>query len=86
MGNADEDDEDLALPDGMYPILDEEPLYTDNTALGITLYWAPKPYNKRSGFTRRAYDVPLVNQWFHEHCPHDYPVKVNIVAQRNKQK
>ena len=35
----DDDDEDLPLPDGMFPLLDEEPLYTDNTALGITLYW-----------------------------------------------
>ena len=29
--------------------------------------------------TRRAYDVPLVNQWFHEHCAQDYPVKVRII-------
>jgi pre-mRNA-processing factor 8 len=29
--------------------------------------------------TRRAYDVPLVNQWFHEHCAQDYPVKVSIL-------
>lgn len=35
----DDDDDDLPLPDGMFPLLDEEPLYTDNTALGITLYW-----------------------------------------------
>lgn len=26
--------------------------------------------------TRRAIDVPLVNQWFHEHVPPEYPVKV----------
>ena len=43
-----------------------------------SLLRAPKPYNKRSGMTRRAYDVPLVNQWFHEHCAQDYPVKVRI--------
>ena len=76
------DEEDLVLPDDFYPFLDEEPLYTDNTALGITLYWAPRPFNKRSGLTRRAYDVPLVNQWFHEHCPHDYPVKVRVSYQK----
>eukprot|EP01038_Epipyxis_sp_PR26KG_P010035 gene10035-13492_t len=77
-----ETEEDLILPDGFAPFLEEEPLYTDHTALGITLYWAPKPYNKRSGLTRRAYDVPLVNQWFHEHCPHDYPVKVRVSYQK----
>lgn len=78
----DDDEEDLQLPDGFYPILDEEPLYTDNTSLGITLYWAPRPFNMRSGHTRRAYDVPLVNQWFHEHCPSDYPVKVRVSYQK----
>jgi pre-mRNA-processing factor 8 len=76
------DEEDLALPEEFFPFLDEEPLYTDNTALGITLYWAPRPFNKRSGLTRRAYDVPLVNQWFHEHVPHDYPVKVRVSYQK----
>lgn len=30
----------------------------------------------RSGLTRRAIDVPLINRWFHEHCPPEYPVKV----------
>ena len=76
------DEEDLPLPDDFFPLLDEEPQYTDNTALGITLYWAPRPFNKRSGLTRRAYDIPLVNQWFHEHCPHDYPVKVRVSYQK----
>lgn len=85
-GSQYEDDEeeleDLELPEEFIPLLEDRPLYTDNTSLGITLYWAPKPFNKRSGFTRRAYDVPLVNQWFHEHCPHDYPVKVRVSYQK----
>ena len=76
------DDMDLPLPEDFFPILDEEPLYTDSTSLGITLYWSPKPFNKRSGHSRRAYDIPLVNQWFNEHCPHDYPVKVRVSYQK----
>ena len=51
------------------PFLGETPLYTDNTAAGIALLWAPHPFCKRSGHMRRAVDVPLVNNWFHEHCP-----------------
>ena len=51
------------------PFLGETPLYTDNTAAGIALLWAPHPFCKRSGRMRRAVDVPLVNNWFHEHCP-----------------
>eukprot|EP00981_Chlorochromonas_danica_P006074 scaffold1268_cov174-Ochromonas_danica.AAC.8 len=79
---TEEDEEDLQLPEDFVAFLDEEPLYTDNTASGISLYWAPKPFNKRSGTTKRAYDVPLVNQWFHEHCPHEYPVKVRVSYQK----
>lgn len=70
------DDDEWSLPEGVDPLLSEQPLYTDNTASGIALLWAPKPYNQRSGHTRRAFDVPLVNNWFQEHCPPSYPVKV----------
>ena len=41
----------------------DTPLYTDNTANGIALLWAPHPFNSRSGLTRRAIDVPLVKSW-----------------------
>jgi pre-mRNA-processing factor 8 len=100
------------------PLLQETPLYTDETANGIALYWvrihshtmqqtpctthsythtlihsythtlihhtlihsythtpytpytiqAPRPFNMRTGQTRRATDIPLVNQWYMEHC------------------
>ena len=61
----------------MVPMLEELPLYTDSTASGISLYWAPRPFNLRQGTMRRAIDVPLVNSWFHEHCPPNHPVKVS---------
>jgi pre-mRNA-processing factor 8 len=75
-------DDDFAVPLNLLPLMDDEPLYTDSTAAGISLYWAPAPFNCRSGLTRRAIDVPLVNQWFHEHVPHDYPVKVRVSYQK----
>ena len=71
-----EDEEDLFLSEDFLPVLDDEPLYSEKTALGISLYWAPRPFNMRAGRTRRAIDIPLVNNWFHEHVPHEYPVKV----------
>jgi PROCN (NUC071) domain len=49
---------------------------------GIALLYAPRPFNLRSGRTRRACDVPLVNEWFHEHCPQQYPVKVRVSYQK----
>jgi pre-mRNA-processing factor 8 len=74
-----EDEEDpFTLPDYVNPLLEEEPLYTDNTANGIALLWAPKPFNQRSGRTRRAVDVPMVENWYKEHCPPGMPVKVGF--------
>ena len=58
-----DDEEEFELPEEVEPFLKETPLYTDNTANGIALLWAPRPFNMRSGRTRRAIDVPLVKTW-----------------------
>ena len=69
-GDGDDDGDDgFCLPEDVGPLLADEPLYTDATAGGISLYWAPRPFNLRRGRTRRAFDVPLVNAWFKERCP-----------------
>ena len=77
-----EEGDEFALPEGMAPFLEETALYTDNTAAGIALLWAPRPFNLRSGHTRRTVDVPLVNTWVHEHCPPSHPVKVRVSYQK----
>jgi hypothetical protein len=73
---VDDEFESWALPETVEPFLAETPIYSDSTASGIALMWAPAPFSQRSGRTRRACDVPLVNSWFLEHCPQQYPVKV----------
>lgn len=79
----DEEDEYFYLPEeARQPIFEDLPLYTDNTANGIILYWAPRPFNLRQGRTRRSLDVPLVNNWFRERCPGSHPVKVRISYQK----
>jgi hypothetical protein len=80
-GDEDED-ESFVLPAEVEPFLSEEPLYTDNTANAIALYWAPHPFDKRSGRTRRAEDVPLVKNWYMEHVPPGQPVKVRVSYQK----
>ncbi|KAJ8952187.1 hypothetical protein NQ318_022637 [Aromia moschata] len=77
-----EDDEEYILPEAVQPFLQETPLYTDNTANGIALLWAPRPFNMRSGRCRRAIDVPLVKSWYMEHCPPGQPVKVRVSYQK----
>ncbi|KAK9738667.1 JAB1/Mov34/MPN/PAD-1 ubiquitin protease [Popillia japonica] len=77
-----EDDEEYLLPDTVQPFLQETPLYTDNTANGISLLWAPRPFNLRSGRCRRAIDIPLVKCWYKEHCPPGQPVKVRVSYQK----
>jgi pre-mRNA-processing factor 8 len=79
---APDDDEDFELPDNFQAFMEEVPLYTENTVNGISLYWAPHPYNKRSGRTRRVVDVPLVKNWYLEHCPPNQPVKVRVSYQK----
>ena len=61
--NVEEDDDELEWPDEFEPFLDPEPLENGLTADAIALWWAPNPYNHRSGRTRRAEDVPLVKNW-----------------------
>jgi len=77
-----DDDDHFELPADVVPFLDQVPLYTDNTANGIALYWAPHPFDKRSGATRRCLDVPLVKEWYQEHCPPNHPVKVRVSYQK----
>lgn len=79
---SDEELEQFTLPNGVEPLLSEQPLFTENTANGINLYWAPAPFNQRTGVTRRACDIPLVSNWFKEHCPQGYPVKVRVSYQK----
>jgi pre-mRNA-processing factor 8 len=79
---TDEELDSFSLPKDVTPILDQQPLFTENTANGINLYWAPAPFNQRTGKTRRACDIPLVSNWFKEHCPQGYPVKVRVSYQK----
>ncbi|KAL0079353.1 splicing factor Prp8 [Phycomyces blakesleeanus] len=80
-GDGDEDTE-FSLPESVVPFLDETEISTENTANAIALYWAPHPFDKRSGRTRRAQDVPLVKNWYLEHCPPNQPVKVRVSYQK----
>lgn len=77
-----DEDDDFTLPEGIEPLLSERPLATDNTALALDLYWAPRPFNMRSGRSRRTIDIPLVKSWFQEHCPSQHPVKVRVSYQK----
>lgn len=47
-----DDEEEFELPEDVQPFLQETPLYTDNTANGISLLWAPRPFNMRSGLNK----------------------------------
>ncbi|KRY37981.1 Pre-mRNA-processing-splicing factor 8 [Trichinella spiralis] len=78
----DDDEEDYKLPEGVEALFSDVPLYTDHTANGIALLWAPRPFNLRSGHTRRAIDIPLVKSWYREHCPSAMPVKVRVSYQK----
>ena len=77
-----ESQNDYEFPSDFDALLTDTPLYTENTVSGIDLFWAPKPFNQRTGCTRRAFDIPLVSPWFKERCPQGYPVKVRVSYQK----
>ena len=76
------EDEEFALPGNVEPFLVDEELYTSETSSAIALWWAPFPFDRRSGKMVRAQDVPLVKQWYLEHCPQGQPVKVRVSYQK----
>ncbi|KAJ6092613.1 hypothetical protein N7486_007902 [Penicillium sp. IBT 16267x] len=75
-------EDDFELPGEVEPFFEDEELYTPDTASAIALWWAPHPFDKRSGKMVRAQDVPLVKQWYLEHCPQNQPVKVRVSYQK----
>ncbi|GAD93356.1 pre-mRNA splicing factor (Prp8), putative [Paecilomyces variotii No. 5] len=76
------EDDSFELPGEVEPFLADEELYTSDTASAIALWWAPYPFDRRSGRMVRAQDVPLVKQWYLEHCPQGQPVKVRVSYQK----
>jgi pre-mRNA-processing factor 8 len=60
--------EEFEIPEDFQPFLFNQPLFDHKTNEGIDLMWAPKPFQQRSGKTRRAFDIPLVATWFKERC------------------
>lgn len=81
-GYGNDEDDEFELPDELEPFLGEKALSNDATADAIALYWAPYPYNRRSGRTRRAQDVPMVKNFYLEHCPPDQAVKIRVSYQK----
>ena len=81
-GYGNMEDEEFTLPGNMEPFLADEELYTSETSSAIALWWAPFPFDRRSGKMVRAQDVPLVKQWYLEHCPQGQPVKVRVSYQK----
>lgn len=78
-----EDEEDeFELPQDMGAFLEDKPVHTERTSDAISLWWAPAPYNTRSGTMRRAQDIPLIKDWYMEHCPPGMPVKVRVSYQK----
>ncbi|KAH8170719.1 hypothetical protein LIA77_09500 [Sarocladium implicatum] len=81
--NEEPDDEIFELPANLEPFLAEEDLENEDTSSAVDLWWAPYPFDRRSGRMVRAQDVPLIKQWYLEHAPSDRPpVKIRVSYQK----
>ncbi|KAL6850854.1 pre-mRNA-splicing factor 8 [Amphichorda felina] len=81
--NEEPEDEAFQLPPGVEPFLADEDLENEDTSSAIELWWAPYPFDRRSGRMVRAQDVALIKQWYLEHPPSDRPpVKVRVSYQK----
>lgn len=78
----DDEEDEFTVPEGCEALLEDDEIETDRTADAISLWHAPFPYNQRSGRTVRAQDVPLVKDWYLEHCPPNQAVKVRVSYQK----
>ncbi|KAI9670175.1 MAG: pre-mRNA-splicing factor 8 [Alyxoria varia] len=81
-GNDEDEDDEFEMPKSCFAFLEDEDLYTADTSSAIALWWAPHPFDRRSGRMVRAQDVTLVKQWYLEHVPHGQPVKVRVSYQK----
>lgn len=80
--NEEPEEEAFELPAGVEPFMADQELYTEDTASAIELWWAPFPFDRRSGRMVRAQDVPLIKHWYLQHCPPKQPVKVRVSYQK----
>lgn len=56
-----------ALPSGLSPFLADLPLEVENsTKAGLSLIYAPEPFNSFEGGMKRRVDVPICDRWFQD--------------------
>lgn len=75
----------LPLPPTFRGVLEDEPVTGGpHTAAGLTLLWAPAPFDVRSGRCRRTVDVPLLKPWYRQRLVggRELPVKVRVSYQK----
>lgn len=80
-----DDDREFSLPlDTLIskPQLNDIPQVQTTTSGGIEQQFAPSPFNQRSGITRRAQDIPLLQNIYKDHCPIEYVQKVRVSYQK----
>lgn len=66
----------------LQPLLADYELAPDSCRTGVQLIWAPPCFRTRSGYTRRAIDVPLISDWINDKCPKSQNIKTRVSYQK----
>lgn len=80
--NASNGEEEFEMPGPFDSFFEDEEVETETTRDAIDLWWAPHPFNKRTGNMVRAEDVPLIKHWYLEHTEGGEPLKVRVSYQK----
>lgn len=84
---GDDENDVLPLNGNLRPLMETEDgelldIAPEGTSSAIDLWWAPYPFNRRSGKMKRAHDVALAKSWYQQHPHTDEKLKVRISHQK----
>ncbi|KAL0204935.1 hypothetical protein P9112_000242 [Eukaryota sp. TZLM1-RC] len=75
-------DDDVVMTSSITPLLTGFPLNPPYSSACISLFFAPSPFNKRNGYTRRSMDVAIMKSWYKNRTGYLPDAKLRVAHQK----